>query len=88
MALPDINIPTTTRGARDFKNKLNDKNIFKINNQLKKMSILEKSLDMSMMTDQQVDDELRMLKLMVATRGNDEQSVVGGGTIYSKMDYN
>lgn len=52
------------------------------------MSILEKSLDMSMMTDQQVDDELRMLKLMVATRGNDEQSVVGGGTIYSKMDYN
>lgn len=41
-----------------------------------------------MMTDQQVDDELRMLKLIMATRGNDEQSVVGGGTMYSRGDVN
>lgn len=39
------------------------------------------------MTEQQVDDEMRMLKLMMATRGNDEQSQIGG-TMYSHRTVN
>ena len=39
------------------------------------------------MTDQQVDDELRMLKLVMASRADNDQSQIGG-TMYSRGTVN
>lgn len=36
------------------------------------MNKIEKDFDQSFMTDQQVDDELRMLKLVMASRGDND----------------
>lgn len=59
----------------------------RLNHQLAKLNKIERDLDQSVMTDQQVDDEIRMLKLVMASRVNEDQSVLGG-TMYSRGTIN